>query len=221
MVDQQSEGSEAPSPAPQSSPERRDVRNKISSPSPPLPATRLVVDRAPDVPTLISVDSTSMSVQWSPVSFTVKSNELRVVECMESYALEMQQVEVNSGTGLPEVRSERWSVQYSGPATYVQVKGLRPGRNYVVRVVCRPIVTDPAVIVESQDPSDILLVRTPATPPVAPAAPTLAVRQRNSLKYKWSEPSENGGHPITAYVVQCHPPPEGFQGQPTPEVRKS
>lgn len=136
---------------------------------------------------------------------------------MESYALEMQQVEVNSGTGLPEVRSERWSVQYSGPATYVQVKGLRPGRNYAVRVVCRPIVTDPSVVVELADPSEILLVRTPATPPAAPTTPQLAVRQRNSLKYKWSEPSENGGHPVLAYVVQCHPPPEGFQGQPTPE----
>lgn len=218
MGDQTNEEAEVTSPAPHASPERRDVRE--TTPSPPLPSTRLIVDRAPDVPALISVDSTSMSVQWSPVSFTVKSPQLQVVECMESYALEMQQVEVNSGSGVPEVRSERWSVQYSGPATYVQVKGLRPGRNYAVRVVCRPIVTDPAVVVELADPSEILLVRTPATPPAAPAVPQLAVRQRNLLKYKWAEPSENGGHPILAYVVQCHPPPEGFQGQPTPEVRK-
>ena len=129
----------------------------------------------------------------------------------------MQQVEINETSGLPEVVEERWSVQYSGPATYVQVKGLRPGRNYAVRVVCRPIVTDSEVIVEEAPPSEILLVRTPATPPCAPALPTLSVRQRNALKYKWSEPSENGGHPILEYVVQCHPPPEGFDTQPTSE----
>lgn len=185
--------------------------------APKPPSTRLIVDRQPDVPALIAVDETTLSLQWSPVSITVRSTQIRVVECLEAYALEMQQVEVNADTGEADIKEERWSIQYSGPATYVQVKGLRPGRNYAVRVACRPIVTDPEVFIELAAPSEILLVRTPATPPSAPLLPTLSVRQRNALKYKWSEPSENGGHPILAYVVHCHPPPEGFEGTPTPE----
>ena len=192
---------------------------KRTATSSPIPPPRLIVDRAPDVPALISVDSTSMSVQWSPVSITVKSSELQVVECLEAYALEMQQVDVNQLTGEPDIRGKRWSVQYSGPATYVQVKGLRPGRNYAVRVVCKPLITDPTVILEAAPPSELLLVRTPATPPHAPPAPTLTVRQRNLLKFRWTEPLENGGHPILAYVVECHPSPEGRDLPPTPEVR--
>ena len=190
-------------------------------PPPPAPSTVLIVDRAPDAPALCFVDATSMSVQWSPVSITVSTNERRVVEYLQTYLLQMQQVEAhNSDVDVqPDVKDGRWSIQYSGPATYVQVKGLRPGRNYAVRVVCNPKVTDPKVSVQLADPSDLLLVSTPPTPPSAPAPPTLAVRQRNSLKFKWSEPVENGGHPILAYVLECHPPPEGFQGKPTSEVR--
>lgn len=202
-----------------SSPAPNQPTLESAAPPSPLPPPRLIVDRAPDVPALISVDSTSMSVQWSPVSITVKSPELRAVECLEAYALEMQQVDVNQLTGQPEVRENRWSVQYSGPATYVQVKGLRPGRNYAVRVVCRPVITDPTVIVEAAQPSELLLVRTPATAPNAPPAPTLTVRQRNLLKFRWNEPIENGGHPILAYVVECHPSPEGRDQPPTSEVR--
>jgi len=199
-------------PLPDASQESNQQEEQIRPPS-----TRLIVDRQPDVPALIAVDETTLSLQWSPVSITVRSTQIRVVECLEAYALEMQQVEVNADTGEADIKEERWSVQYSGPATYVQVKGLRPGRNYAVRVACCPIVTDPEVSIDLAAPSEILLVRTPATPPSALALPTLSVRQRNALKYKWSEPSENGGHPILAYVVHCHPPPEGFEGTPTPE----
>lgn len=186
--------------------------------APPPPPPRLIVDRAPDSPALISVDVNSMSVQWSPVSITVQSKEIRVVEYLISYALEMQQVDMDALTGAPHVREDRWSVQYSGPATYVQVKGLRPGRNYAVRVSCKPVVTDPLVVLDLAAPSDILLVQTPATPPCAPLAPALAIRQRNSLKLKWPEPAENGGYPILAYVFEGHPPPEGHEGMPTPEA---
>ena len=187
-------------------------------PPPGPPPPWLIVDRAPDVPALISVDNTSMSVQWTSSTITVQSKEIRVVEYLVTYALEMQQVDLQPETGAPEVREDRWSVQYSGPATYVQVKGLRPGRNYAVRVVCQPVVTDPIVMVQLAPPSDILLVRTTATAPSAPAPPTLTGRQRNSLKLKWAEPGESGGYPVLAYVFECHPPPEGHEGPPTPEV---
>lgn len=75
-----------------------------------------------------------------------------------------------------------WRLQYMGPATYVQVKGLRPGRWYAVRVECQPVVSDTSVVLELAQPSPVLLVATPPTLPEAPAAPGLASRARNTLK---------------------------------------
>lgn len=73
-------------------------------------------------------------------------------------------------------------VQYLGPATYVQVKGLRPGRRYAVRVCCQPIVSDETVVVCLAKPSEVVVLETPATLPDAPLPPVLANRQRNQLK---------------------------------------
>jgi hypothetical protein len=180
-------------------------------PPPPL----LMVDRSPDPPALISVDSYSMSVQWNPASTTFQSQPGRVLEFTLTYALEMQEVDGNTA----QPREDRWSKQYSGPITYVQITGIRPGRNYAVRVHCNPLVEDPEVLVQLAPPSASLFVSTPPTPPSAPAAPTLSVRQRNLLKFKWSEPSESGGHPIQAFVFECYPPPEGHKGHPGLDVR--
>lgn len=79
---------------------------------------------------------------------------------------------------------DRWSIQYLGPATYVQVRGLRPGRRYAVRVSCRPVVSDDSVVVQLAPPSEVLVVDTPATPPDAPPAPVLATRLKNTLKVR-------------------------------------
>ena len=154
MVAEPSAGAKRTSPLPNGSQE--NIQEGEAPRPPPPPSTRLIVDTQPDKPALIAVDETTLSLQWSPVSITVRSTQIRVVECLEAYALEMQQVEVNADSGEPDIREGRWSVQYSGPATYVQVKGLRPGRNYAVRVACRPIVTDPEVCIELAPPSEIL-----------------------------------------------------------------
>jgi hypothetical protein len=87
-----------------------------------------------------------------------------------------------SSEAVPVIEDDRWSVQYLGPATYVQVKGLRPGRRYAVRVACQAVVADETVLVQLAQPSDVLILSTPATPPDAPAPPGLANRARNSLK---------------------------------------
>lgn len=107
-------------------------------------------------------------------------------------------------------------LQYVGQATYVQVKGLRPGRRYAVRVACRPQVEDPEVVVELAEPSPVALVCTPPTPPGPLAVPGLAGRQKRQLTYKWAEPEETGGRPILEYQLQMLPPPEGWQGPPAP-----
>ena len=69
-----------------------------------------------------------------------------------------------------------------GPATYVQVRGLRPGRRYAVRVSCRPVVSDESVVVQLAPPSEVLVVDTPPTLPDAPPPPALASRLKNALK---------------------------------------
>jgi hypothetical protein len=82
------------------------------------------------------------------------------------------------------LNADCWSVQYHGPATYVQVNGLQPGRRYAVRVACKPVVSSPDIAVKLTDESETLLVSTPPTVPGPPAAPILASRQRSSLKVK-------------------------------------
>ncbi len=78
-------------------------------------------------------------------------------------------------------------LQYQGPATYVQVKGLRPGRRYAVRVVCRPVVTnDESVVLQLAPASEVLVLATPASLPEAPAPPGVASRMRNTIKVRQS-----------------------------------
>jgi hypothetical protein len=61
-------------------------------PPPPPPPPQLIVDRSPDPPVLLGVDSGSLSLQWTPVSATVQSKEMAVVEYVLTYELQMQQV---------------------------------------------------------------------------------------------------------------------------------
>lgn len=63
---------------------------------PPPPPTVLRVDRAPDRPAAVTVETHSMSVQWAPCSVTVESPQIAVVEYLLTYVLSMQQV-VRSG----------------------------------------------------------------------------------------------------------------------------
>lgn len=65
------------------------------------PPTELVVDQPPGTPVAVTVETHRMSLQWTPVSVTVKSNEIRVVEYLLEYKLEMQQLEGNSSSTDP------------------------------------------------------------------------------------------------------------------------
>jgi hypothetical protein len=191
------------------------------SPTPPPPPPRTVasVDRALDAPALVAVDGASMTLQWAPAPVRVAAPELRVVEYALSYALEMQQVGTAAdGAGASAApRGDRWSAQYAGPATYVQVKGLRPGRRYAVRVAARLAASDPAVEVRVAPPSAPLLVSTPAAPPGAPGAPAAARRELEALALRWAPPAEGGGHALAAYALEARPAPDGHAGPPTAE----
>jgi len=106
------------------------------------------------------------------------------------------------------VLDEAWCTQYSGPATHVPVKGLHPGRKYAMRVQqYAEGVKDPSVLVEMAPPSDVLMFQTKATCPSAMLPPILQARDHHSLTLKWSDPEENGGHPISEYVLEGTLPP--------------
>lgn len=81
---------------------------------------------------------------------------------------------------------ERWSVQYLGAASFVQVKGLRPGRCYAARATALPHVTSVhpglEVVVVPSPPSDTLLVNTLPCPPMGQPSPQLASRLKKELK---------------------------------------
>ena len=68
---------------------------------PAPPPTLLIVDRQPDRPVAVTVETHSMSVSWSPVSVTVQSSEYQVVEFLVAYQLEMQQVRGGLGGPAP------------------------------------------------------------------------------------------------------------------------
>lgn len=194
--------------------EKKEINEDVDNLPPPL----LVVSRSSEAPALISVYSNSMAVQWNPVSTTIESSPGRVFDFYFVYDLEMQMVDMDDDG--PVIQEDCWSVQYSGRATYVQVAGLRPGRNYAVRVAYRPVVDDPDVIIDNAPSSAVLIVSTPPTPPSPPSSIILTNRQRHALKVKWTEPDEKGGHPIQLYILECYPPPEDYAWKPEADVRK-
>lgn len=85
--------------------------------------------------------------------------------------------------GLPE---DRWSKQYMGTASFVQVKGLRPGRTYAALVAAVPVVTTPhqpgEVVVVPSPHSEVVTVQTLPCPPMGQPAPQLASRLKKELK---------------------------------------
>lgn len=78
---------------------------------------------------------------------------------------------------------DRWSVQYLGTASFVQVKGLRPGRCYAARATAIPHVVSPAAAVVVQSPpSETVVVETLPCPPMGQPPPQLASRLKKELK---------------------------------------
>ncbi len=91
--------------------------------------------------------------------------------------------QVDEKLGLP---ADRWSVQYMGSASFVQVKGLRPGRTYAARVAAVPVLTTPheagEVVLVRSPPSEVVTVQTLPCPPMGQPAPQLASRLKKELK---------------------------------------
>jgi hypothetical protein len=182
----------------------------------PPPPPQVVVDAPPGLPAAVHVETTAVSLQWAPVEARLVTTVPAELEYHVNFELMMQQVD--DKLGLPE---DRWSLQYVGTASFVQVKGLRPGRTYAARVAAVPVVTTPhqpgEVVMLRSPPSAVVTVQTLPCPPMGQPAPQLASRLKKELKFKWAEPEETGGRPLE-YVLEMAPTPEGWEGPgPSPE----
>lgn len=159
--------------------------------------------RPVSVPILAQVDQTSVCVEWTAAPLEIREKDAEGVEMkiwMDvslTFQLQMQQVKDDDA-----VLEDSWCTQYCGPATHVQVKGLHPGRKYAMRVQQYPDIPDPRMEVVMAPPSDVLLFETKATCPSAMLPPTLQARNHQSLTLKWSDPEEDGGHPVSEYVLE-------------------
>lgn len=104
-------------PVPQGEAPQNGVEPEEKAPPPP---PQLFVERAPDWrPALVAVDTHSMSLQWSPASVTVQTSEMRVVEYLLTYDLDMQLAEGDSSAETPfDLQEARWSKQVRRGAAY-------------------------------------------------------------------------------------------------------
>jgi len=91
---------------------------------------------------------------------------------------------------------ENQSVTATAPATSAVVTGLTNGRAYTFTVVARTMVGD--------SPPATSGAETPIGPPGAPTGVT-ASPGNASVDLQWSPPADNGGSPITAYLVTSIP----------------
>ena len=88
-----------------------DAPGEAPAPSPPPPPV-LIVDRPPDRPVVVAIDPTTATLQWSAPTITVQASDMRIVECLLNYELNMQQLEGDSSSAQPAtIKAERWSVQ--------------------------------------------------------------------------------------------------------------
>ncbi|XP_013785867.1 twitchin-like, partial [Limulus polyphemus] len=85
-----------------------------------------------------------------------------------------------------------------GPENSMKVKGLQPGKKYKFRVRAanrqgesEPLETDKAI--EAKNPFD---------EPGKPGTPEIEDYDKDFVKLKWKPPTEDGGSPLTGYVVE-------------------
>jgi hypothetical protein len=179
---------------------------------------KICVEETVGTPVVVQVNATTVYLQWSPAAVSVRGAEEGVLDSNISlfYLLQMQHLacstvelhSMNDEDRLKFVSDESWCMQYWGPANHVQVKGLRPGMFYALRVECHCSTENVEAEVEPHAPSETIIFQTEFTAPAAMLPPVLLVKGRNSLKLHLAKPEEDGGDPITEYIVEGTPPPE-------------
>ncbi|XP_072021853.1 twitchin-like isoform X7 [Amphiura filiformis] len=138
---------------------------------------------APDTPQgplkVSDITPESCTLAWKPPK--------HAPEEVENYVVEKKDGE----TG-------RWTpVSSFVPNTHFKMRNLRPGEEYQFRVmaqnpygVSKPITSDP------------IIAKHPFDAPSAPEAPEAKETDRNAITLGWRPPADDGGSPITGYIVE-------------------
>lgn len=147
----------------------------------------------PGSPSIIAKDANSLTFQWDDANG----------QGMMGYEVEMQQLDVVSGTVSPDpmlAEEAAWSMVYSGKERWTQIKSLYPGRYYAVRVrTCHAELMSAF--------SDVVVLHTTPTVPSEPRPPELIGLEHDSMELEWDAPWEDGGAEVTGYRLQLRPPP--------------
>lgn len=131
----------------------------------------------PDKPSFGSITTSSIVVNW-------QAPDLDGGSAITSYTLER-----NNGSGFEEV--------FTGNVLTFTDTNLEANFLYTYRVVATNGEG-------SSDPSAEASQSTSSGPPLAPAAPSIGEVEANSIVVNWSPPSNDGGSPITEYVLEIN-----------------
>ncbi|XP_038047566.1 titin-like, partial [Patiria miniata] len=140
------------------------------------------VPGAPERPTVSDIDSTQMTVTWSPPSVDGGSP-------VTGYILERK-----------EKTSSRWTKVTKEPVTEttLTVKDLIEGKEYEFRVAA----INKAGTGPFSEPSEPRITKPPYDVPGAPEQPTVSDIDSNQMTVTWETPSSDGGSPITGYILE-------------------
>lgn len=87
----------------------------------------------------------------------------------------------------------------TGPGqTQMQVKGLTPGKKYKFRVKAQNKEGDSEELVTESS----IVAKDPFEKPGKPGVPTVADYDNNRVDLKWTKPANDGGAPITGYIIE-------------------
>eukprot|EP00803_Ostreobium_quekettii_P010398 evm.model.scf_366.4 EVM.evm.TU.scf_366.4 scf_366:58825-67959(+) len=158
-----------------------------------------VVFCAPADVSLIAKDSNKLTIQWG------KSRRLEGPDpagLAVRYTVETQQVDVPSGRETPNgeeaaalVNSDLWRAAAQTADSWAQIRGLRPGRYYAIRVAAAPRCDEPCLRLWVPAASAVAVFHTTPSAPGAPQPPQLTSRERTSLKVREAGDRSPGGRP--------------------------
>ena len=164
----------------------------------------------PGTPSYIAKDANSLTFQWEAAAAADSAETTTGAAAME-YQVEMQQVDVvpgsltpNSNTARTLVDEDKWSVVYCGKERWTQVKALRAGSYYAVRI-CGVMAEQP--LHQKSEYSKVVVLHTTPTIPSQMQPPQLAGLKHDVLELRWDSPWEDGGSEVTGYRLQMCPPP--------------
>ena len=91
-----------------------------------------------------------------------------------------------------------WSPVGKSPGCNIDVDGLEPGHQYKFRIRA----VNPEGESDNLESLKPITAKDPFGPPLPPSAPDLVDWSENHMDLEWKEPIDDGGSPITGYIIE-------------------